>query len=372
MNVLILEPYLTKSHEKWMKSLERHLPFQVRSLTLPPRYWKWRMHGASITLAQAFLRMNWQPDCIIMSEMMDVGIFLAQTRLKLGQIPVILYFHENQLTYPMSAKDRDRERRFDNHYPFINYTSALVANHVLFNSHFHRDEFLSNLGPFLRKYPDHSKDLPVEILWEKSSVMYPGIDLDPMENVRVQKVPGPPVILWNHRWEYDKNPKLFFQTLFELKARNIPFRLCVLGQSFAEQPEIFSVAERILKNEIVCFGFEVDDDAYYKWLWRSDIVVSTSNQDFFGISVVEAMYCHCFPLLPNRLAYPEHIPNDLHPSCLYDSEEDLLDQLIWVMDHLDALQEKMEMIRNRVASYDVRNCVESYVPILKGLVEGNT
>ena len=27
------------------------------------------------------------------------------------------------------------------------------------------------------------------------------------------------VILWNHRWEYDKNPELFFTTLFDLDNR---------------------------------------------------------------------------------------------------------------------------------------------------------
>ena len=26
-----------------------------------------------------------------------------------------------------------------------------------------------------------------------------------------------PLILWNHRWEYDKNPEPFFQSLFRLK-----------------------------------------------------------------------------------------------------------------------------------------------------------
>jgi hypothetical protein len=47
---------------------------------------------------------------------------------------------------------------------------------------------------------------------------------------------------------------------------------------------------------------------YAEWLWKANILPVTSNQDFFGGSVVEAIYCNCFPLLPNRLAYPEHLP----------------------------------------------------------------
>ena len=45
-------------------------------------------------------------------------------------------------------------------------------------------------------------------------------------------------------------------------------------------------------------------------LWSSDILPVTSNQDFFGGSIVEAMYCNVAPLLPNRLAYPEHVDQE--------------------------------------------------------------
>ena len=31
------------------------------------------------------------------------------------------------------------------------------------------------------------------------------------------------VILWNHRWEYDKNPESFFKLLFKLADQNIDF-----------------------------------------------------------------------------------------------------------------------------------------------------
>ena len=37
----------------------------------------------------------------------------------------------------------------------------------------------------------------------------------------------------------------------------------------------------------------------------SDILPITSNQDFFGGSIIEAMYCETTPLLPKRLTYPE-------------------------------------------------------------------
>ena len=58
-------------------------------------------------------------------------------------------------------------------------------------------------------------------------------------------------------------------------------------------------------------------------LARGDIVISTSLQENFGISVIEAIRLGCFPLLPNRLSYPELLPEEYHNCSLYDNEEQL-------------------------------------------------
>jgi len=135
------------------------------------------------------------------------------------------------------------------------------------------------------------------------------------------------VLLWNHRWEYDKNPEEFFNALFQLQERGVDFKLVVLGQNFSRQPEIFEKAIELLKDKILHFGFVEDEQEYVKWLWHSDIIPITSRHDFFGASLIQAMYCDVVPLLPKRLAYPEHIPEKFHYTFFYDSQEEFVNRL---------------------------------------------
>ena len=107
MKILIIEPYFTGSHKTWAEGYQSNSRLNIEILSMSGHYWKWRMHGGAITLAKKFLAKGYSPDLIIASDMLDLTTFLALTRTVTAQIPVVLYMHENQLTYPWSDKDRD-------------------------------------------------------------------------------------------------------------------------------------------------------------------------------------------------------------------------------------------------------------------------
>ncbi|MDP6619760.1 MAG: glycosyltransferase, partial [Nitrospinota bacterium] len=172
--------------------------------------------------------------------------------------------------------------------------------------------------------------------------------------------PGPPTILWNHRWEFDKAPEVFFEALFRLQADRLRFKLIVCGETHQIKPKIFLEAKRRLRRRWVHFGFEPSRARYARWVSESDIAVSTAIQENFGLSVVEAMYAGCYPLLPRRLSYPEILPAEFHAGHLYDGPEDLCARLRTLLREGLPTTFDPERLRRRVAVYDWRAMARRY------------
>ena len=368
MKIVLLEPFFASSHASWAQEYADRSRHQISILGLKGRHWKWRMHGGAVTLARDFLAGDYRPDLLLATDMLDLTTFLALTRKQTADIPVALYFHENQLTYPWSPTDSDPQQQRDSHYSFINYGSALAADRVLFNSDYHRRSFLQALPQFLKAFPDYNEVETAQQIVEKSQTLHLGLDLKKFEEYRPQlarETHRPPLILWNHRWEYDKNPREFFQALYILQDKNIDFEVAVLGESYQKMPEVFTEAKVRLADRIVHWGYVEKFSDYAGWLWQADVLPATSIHDFFGVSVVQAIYCNCFPLLPKRLAYPEHVTANFHDRCFYRSFDDLVVQLEGACLGVESLRQ--EKLQTMVDHYDWRKMVAVYDDLLAKL-----
>ncbi len=88
-------------------------------------------------------------DRVFATDMMDVAQFKAMAGS--GCPPIILYFHENQLSYPLSSRARLRKPDIDA--GLINMNSALAADQVWFNSKFHLRLFERELRRLINKAP---------------------------------------------------------------------------------------------------------------------------------------------------------------------------------------------------------------------------
>lgn len=304
-NILLIEPFFTGSHKNWALGLQKYSQYNIEILSLPGRHWKWRMHHSGLTLglkANEWVKQFGKPSLIIATDMLDLSSFLALTQHWSAEVPIVNYFHENQLTHPWQNKPE-----FE--YAYKNFLSLVHSDKVLFNSLFHLENLLITLPKFLNIYPDFNHKNLIPKLKEKSAHLPLGLELKSHEIIQNRKT-DVPVILWNHRWEFDKNPEEFFEVLIKLHKENYQFKLIVCGESYQKTPSIFKQAKIELDQNIIHWGYVKDKNEYYSLLAQSDLLPVTSNHDFFGISVVEALNFGVIPILPNNLCYAEHCQDE--------------------------------------------------------------
>jgi glycosyltransferase involved in cell wall biosynthesis len=364
VQILLLEPYDTGSHAVWMRGYQAHSAHAIHILSLPGQFWQWRMLGGAITLAEQFHHLDFAPDLIVASDMLDLTTFLALTRPVTAHVPVAVYFHENQLTYPAGPRQKQQQ-----HYAFINYLSALTADAVFFNSDFHRAAFLDELPRLLKHYPDHNNLSTLDWLRDKSAVLPVGLDLRRYDAHRPESPRDParpPLIVWNHRWEYDKNPKPFFTALYRLAREGVPFEVALIGENVRQQPKEFEEARERLGSRVIQYGYVATFADYARLLWDAHIAVSTSNQDFFGISVVEALYCGAWPVLPARLNYPALVPEQWHHKTLYHDYAGLVRRL---RSHLRDPHPAPPDLRAHVAGFDWQVLAPQYDAVLVSVAD---
>lgn len=302
MRVLALEPFYGGSHKAFLDGWSQRSRHQWTVMGLPASKWKWRMRHSAIhfsDLVNRQLEEGAEFDLLFCSDMLNLAEFIGLADRNIGALPSLIYFHENQLTYPVRF-EKERDYQFG----LTNLTSCLAADEVWFNSDFHRRSFLDAAPSFLRRMPDFRPLHTIETIYKKSTIHHPGIDDFAPPSDRKD---GAIRILWSARWEHDKNPEDFFEALKQLKEKECPFRLSVIGQQFEETPPVFDWARKFFSDEIDHFGYMETRQEFISVLSNSDLIISTADHEFFGISVVEAIAAGAFPLLPKRLAYPEII-----------------------------------------------------------------
>ena len=309
MRILYLEPFDGGSHAVFTRALTTMLDATWTRVTLPGRHWKWHMRVAS---AHAVLEhreaLERDHDLVLASSYVPLAELVGLCP-KLAAIPRVLYFHENQLAYPSPDEGPPAER--DTHYGFTQLVSALAADLCLFNSAYNLSSFVEAGAELLSRMPDAVPAGWIDRIRARSEVCSFPVELPDVPPPATASRPDRgPVLLWNHRWEHDKDPETFFSALRELDQRRLPFRVIACGESYRRRPAVFDEARAWLGDRVLHWGFASSRAAYLELLGQADVVVSTARHEFFGVSVLEATHLGAYPLVPSRLAYPELFPEE--------------------------------------------------------------
>jgi glycosyltransferase involved in cell wall biosynthesis len=345
------EQVVSGSHESEYKNLSSASTVEKNEsqtvchvFTLNDKKWHWRLRtsaayfaecipeivltreASSSSFGQQIVVDSYDQIVFFASSMMNLADFVA-LRPEFTRIRKILYFHENQLVYPVQ-----KESETDFQLKWIQVMSAVATDVVLFNSMYNLSSFRDNIIHVVTTIP--SRQARPKNLWtrleSKCQVMYFPVKIPAkfLSSARESSSSGLPKtevcrILWPHRWEHDKDPETFFETMMTLSSKGYKFELVILGEAYGEVPESVQKARDALKEHIIHFGFLPSKGAYYEWLRNCDVVISTAIHEFFGVAIIEAATLGCFPLLPNRLSYPELFPKE----CLYNTPAQLFKRL---------------------------------------------
>jgi len=312
----LLSGYRAESHARWVDWLVSTFgEFDWQRLELPGRHFSWRIRGNPLSWLDALPDQT--PELIVATSMVDLAT-LKGLNPRLAAVRTVLYFHENQFAYPRSdAQTTSVEAQM------VQLYAALAADRVLFNSDYNRRTFLEGVDALLARMPDHVPTGVSSRIADRSGTLPV-----PIAPIRPADKRDPALILWNHRWEYDKNPDLFADAMIALAERGVDFRLALLGQRHRDVPDALAGLRQALPDRIVADG-ALPAAEYRAVLARAGIAVSTAIHEFQGLGVLEAASAGCLPLVPDALCYPEIYPTEYRypagdPNALVDRLADWL------------------------------------------------
>jgi len=352
LRVLALEPYYGGSHRDFLDQWAQRSRHDWTLLTLPPFKWRWRMRHSALHFAEQLTDADTY-DILFCSDMLNLTEFLSLCPPAIRDLPRLVYFHENQLTYPLPEGHRR-----DFHTAYMNFTTALCSTETWFNSAYHRDEFYTGMHRWMKRMPDYPPQKAIDQAEQKSRVMHPAIHLD--QESKAQRG-TPHHLLWIGRYDYDKNIDLLRDALRLLPASISDFSLSIIGEQFSEEPAVYKEIRSEFGDHIRHWGYQKSRADYEQVLHTADIILSTANHEFFGMAVMEAAAAGCVPLLPNRLAYPELYHPDQHPAFFYKGKAQVLAQKIQhriekgsTPEHITTAQRigREHLWQNRIAEYD--------------------
>jgi len=291
-SIWLLSAYRSDSHASWADWLvETFTQFHWHKFELPGRHFRWRIRGNPLSWLYQFPEEA--PDLILATSMVDLAT-IKGLHPRLATVPCVYYFHENQFSYPVSKHQVDSIEPM-----MVQLYGAIAAEKSLFNSVYNRDSFLEGVGNLLDKFPDSIPEGIVNSLKNKCNVL--PVAIHPIEH---DEVKDKSLILWNHRWEYDKDPEVFCDALIKLSQIYPDFKLALLGSRPKIKPDVLLKIEDMFADKILV-NDKVPIQEYKKYLGQSSIVVSTAIHEFQGLSVLEAISAGAVPVVPDSLCYRE-------------------------------------------------------------------
>jgi len=383
MRIFFFEPDYRGYRRSFLEGLRKHSRHEIISFTLPEgqadlqRYRSLLPFLEKISREQDAVRAQAIPpetmaadrvDALITSDPLTLCELYGLGRQWLAGLPSALYFHE----FPFSSATVRSQGGTQSEMSLL--YGVVSADRLFFCSEQQKKACLDYTSNIVKQIPDFpAKTRVAQTLNEKSRVIPPGIALRELDRGQHDLKYDSPTILWNHRWEYSKRPEEFFQVVYRLAEEGLDFGLVVCGQKSendttagaSDIQKVFDEARHRLGDRIFHFGYVKSRAEYANLLWMSDIVISTADIHYFPTSLIEAAFCDCYPLAPNRLGYPDLFPPVQRDRFVYQDFQDLYVRLKNLL--LDPLEIGSAHLRHHLLPYDWEKVARQHDQEMAGL-----
>ena len=110
--------------------------------------------------------------------------------------------------------------------------------------------------------------------------------------------------------------------------------MIIVGKKYSQYPKIFDEANIKLKDEIIFNGYCESRQEYISKIRQSNILPVTSNQ-IFWYKYYGSYLCGNYPVLPERLTYPELFDIENNHDIFYKNDKEFERKLIQVIENIN-------------------------------------
>ena len=298
LRVLLIESYGAGSHLRIARLLQETSRHRIDIIRLGREHWRTLALTGHRAIAEALSALPDQAyDLLIFSGPADVRLVAAAIPSAWRPIPLAVYFHESQWTYPAGALDRIPH--LVNHLETLEHCAA-----IWFNSRYHRDTFFTSAWRHQHPVVRSLARVILPVQTHKSSVLYPPVRVEEHPARRNETL----TIAWSARWEQEKRPDLMLAIMRSVLAAGLQVRLHILGCA----PERWRAELRVdprLREIIHPASGYLPRAEYEAVLAQADVWLSTAEHEYFGVAALEAVVLGAVPVVPAALAYAETLPS---------------------------------------------------------------
>lgn len=204
------------------------------------------------------------------------------------------------------------------------------------------------------------------------------LDTELFENQAVRNFYDKRIILWVGKLDDHKNWRSFLSIAHSIREKIDDCEFWLVGGYTAADNVVESLRAEIKKHGLHHILRWIPRAAYHNMpkIYRAaansgGCFISTSQNESFGMAIIEALACNCPCIVPNVGAIPEIMDGGLS-NCLYTSnnEDEAISKILFFMENHRHRYEIMRLGRKKIIeNYSIDTIGKKYIKILMNIID---